>query len=95
VKRVCSSCERPLRKGAARRAWVLSSHGELASGLVCARCALRALAFVVPTMPTVRPSCVHCKRQPAAVCNACHDRAVEYASELVKANVVLKQVGPQ
>lgn len=87
MKRTCTSCDRGLRKGACRRAWVLSPHGELALGLVCTRCALRALAFVVPPATTVPPACFACKRKPAAVCRECVAKLEAHVKELAAANI--------
>lgn len=91
AKRVCTSCERPLRKGSTRRAWVLSAHGELASGLVCGHCALRALAFVVPPALTVAPACAKCRREPATIGKECAEQLERSVRELTAANIALRQ----
>jgi hypothetical protein len=85
----CASCERGMRKGKIRRALVLDSEGQVRSGLVCARCALRALAFVVPPPVTIAPLCIGCKRDRAAVCAHCHTTMAAQNQELLKANLVL------
>lgn len=91
MKGLCKACDRPLRKGSARRATVMSTDGMLESGLVCARCALRAIAFVVPPAVTVPPACASCKRGPAGICFTCWNRLADAKNELEKANVVLRQ----
>ena len=93
-RRSCASCSRNLRKGSSRRAWVITSHGELASGLVCARCALRAVAFVVPPATTVPPLCSQCRGAPASVCAGCHERVCNAVQEVTGANLVLSLAKP-
>lgn len=88
-KRRCTSCDRALRKGSKnRRAWVISPHGELESGIVCSRCALRAMAFVVPPPTTIPPLCSQCKGAPASVCGSCHDRVCKAVASTMKLNVL-------
>ena len=89
-RRICASCDRVLRKGSSRRAWVMTPHRELVSGLVCSRCALRAIAFVVPPATTMAPPCTQCKRAPASVCAGCHERVCRAVSDTTKANLLLK-----
>lgn len=88
----CASCERGMRKGKIRRALVLDSEGQVRSGLVCARCALRALAFVVPPPVTVAPLCKACRRDRAAVCEGCHACLGASVRELTAANVRLAKI---
>jgi len=89
MKRTCASCERALRKGAARRAWVLSPHGELKQGTVCTRCALRAVTVVVPPPTTMAPACSLCRRNAAEVCAGCYNAAAHNVRGLSAANVAL------
>ena len=89
MSRVCHSCERSLRKGGGRRAMVLNSEGKLSSGIVCKRCALRALAFVVPPATTIPTLCVKCKRANSQVCHGCYHRLESHVRELSKANVMI------
>lgn len=64
--------------------------GTIKSGIVCLRCAARAVAFVVPPATTVAPLCCACKREVAAVCTGCFARQAESAREVTKANVALR-----
>jgi hypothetical protein len=89
MARHCHSCERALRKGASRRAWVLTADGAIAAGIVCGRCALRAVAFVVPPHITVPTLCTACKRAHASICAGCADRLGSNVRELSAANVAL------
>lgn len=88
-RRNCHSCDRPLRKGGGRRAWVLTSDGAVAAGIVCIRCALRAIAFVVPPATTMPTLCSSCKRAHASVCGGCAERLRSNVRELTAANVAL------
>jgi len=63
--------------------------GTIKSGVVCLRCAARAVAFVVPPATTVAPLCASCKREPAAVCVSCFARHQGQVRELAAANVAL------
>ena len=95
-RRCCASCDRALRKGTKnRRAWVVTAHGELESGIVCSRCALRAMAFVVPPPTTLPPLCSQCKRGPASVCGGCHERVCKAVKDTLGANVVLDRIAAQ
>lgn len=87
--RACKSCNRSLRKGSTRRALVLEPDGSIAAGLVCARCALRAVAFVVPPPTTIAPLCGRCKREPAAVCGSCFTSVSNNVIHLSAANAAL------
>lgn len=91
TKRHCPSCTRILRKGTGRKAWVMEPDGTIKSGIVCLRCAARAVAFVVPPATTLAPPCACCKRKLAKVCGECHDRLEKSVRELTKANVMLDQ----
>ena len=90
MSRACPSCNRNLRRGKGRRAWVMDPDGTIKSGVVCLRCAARAVAFVVPPATTVAPLCCVCKRDTAAVCAGCFGRQAESSRELTKANVALR-----
>jgi len=68
---------------------VLNADGALTAGLVCGRCALRAVAFVVPPAVTVPTLCVSCQRERACVCQGCAERLAANVRELSKANVRL------
>ena len=87
-KASCAACERPLRKGFARKAWVLTRDGAV-HGLVCVRCAFGALPFVVPPPTTVAPVCSCCRRALASVCGGCAERLGASVRELTAANVAL------
>lgn len=91
MAKTCESCERPLRKGKARRAWVLDGHGGLKQGVVCTRCALRAVSVVVPKPTTVPTTCVLCKKELACVCRGCYNGAASNVRELSAANIALRQ----
>jgi hypothetical protein len=78
-----------------RRAWILTAHGELAHGYVCARCAIRAVVVVPPAPATIAPACRGCKQEPAAFCASCFARACQQVQELSAANVVLGVVRPK
>ncbi len=93
-RRACPSCGRALRRGKGRRAWVMEPDGCIKSGIVCLRCAARAVAFVVPPPTTIPPLCGVCKRAHAAVCVGCYGRISESARELTNANVALRLVKP-
>jgi hypothetical protein len=71
----------------ARRMWVLSPDGELALGLVCPRCASRALSVVAPPPTTIAPPCKGCHKAPAVYCEACMDKVCNHVRELSAANV--------
>lgn len=86
--RCCASCDKPLRKGSVRRALVVID-GEIKRGNVCARCALRAIAFVVPPPVVMSTPCASCKRRPSKYCADCHERVCKQASDAVKANAAL------
>lgn len=85
----CGACDRKLRKGSMRRSLVLTSDGAIRSALVCSRCALRAVAFVVPPPTTVPPICASCKRGLAKVCEECARRLASNVRELAASNVAL------
>jgi len=94
-RRACTACERHIIRGrGARRAWVMDPDGNLAYGLVCVRCAVRAVAFVVPPATTVAPLCGSCHKDRAAVCVGCFARAHANVRELSAANVALRAGGP-
>jgi hypothetical protein len=63
--------------------------GTIKSGIVCLRCASRAVAFVVPPATTVAPLCGSCRKERAAVCVGCFARAHANVRELSAANVAL------
>ena len=88
MKRRCISCDRPMRKGAMRRAWVLTRDGAI-NGLCCTRCALTALPIVIPPPTTVAPLCACCKRGRASTCNDCVGKLERHVNELTRANVEL------
>lgn len=90
MKGCCQSCDRPLRKGSVRRAFVLLGDGTIASGLVCQRCSLRAVALVVPPPVTVAPPCSLCHKEPSRVCGTCAERLGSHVRELLAANVAMK-----
>jgi hypothetical protein len=86
-RRTCASCDKPLRKGAGKRAWVLSPHGESPKmGIVCPGCAQRVIPVVVPPPVTVPPAC-SCGRGPAKFCAGCYDSACRNVGALAAANV--------
>lgn len=87
--RFCGSCERPLRKGKARRAWCPEPDGTMSYRLVCIRCMLRGFVIVPPAPTTIPPLCSACHGAPAAVCVGCFARVSDHAGELAKANVGL------
>lgn len=89
----CGSCERPLRAGSVRRAWVLVE-GKVASALVCTACLRNAIALVVPPPVAIAPACKLCRRRAASVCEECLHHVGEHVEELTKANVALKQRKP-
>lgn len=93
-RRTCHACERPLRKGKSRRALILTHEGAI-TGLVCLRCALRSLPFVIPPPVTVATLCTECKRGRASVCLDCVTRVGAHVKELSAANVVLRAVRPK
>jgi hypothetical protein len=78
-----------MRKGTARRAWVLGAEGDIALRVVCARCALRSIGVVVPPPAQIAPLCSECKREPARVCACCYVRAISHTRELLAANAAL------
>ncbi len=95
MSRACSSCPRKLRRGSARRVWIMTPDG-IELGIVCKRCALRAIAVLVPPPATVAPLCACCKRGRASVCVACMERLEQQVRELAAANVLLaaRREGP-
>ncbi len=90
MKGNCGSCDRPLRAGSVRRAWVLDADGKIASALVCSWCLKRAVAVVVPPPTTIAPACGFCGKEPAAVGLACIERLERHIKELTVANLALK-----
>ena len=68
---------------------VVTDQGEVKAGIVCARCALRAVAFVIPPKVTVPTACELCKRGLACVCRPCAEALAQNVRELTKANVAL------
>lgn len=86
MKGACTSCDRSLRKGSVRRAWVVTADG-FKYGMVCARCALRSVVVVPPAPTTVAPTCKHCRKALASVCSGCFDRCQSHVRELTAANV--------
>jgi hypothetical protein len=89
-RRQCISCDKPLRKGVARRALVLV-RGEPIMGLCCIQCVIGMVPIVVPPPTTIAPLCVCCKRGRATTCGACISALEQNVRELTKANVILQQ----
>ena len=89
--RRCHSCDRPLRRGSSRRALVGASDGSVTYAIVCNRCRLRAIAFIVPPPTQVPTLCAECKRGHGSVCRGCVDRLRESVRELTAANVLLTE----
>jgi len=89
MKGVCHSCDRRLRKGSVRRAWVLSPDGHIASGVVCKRCALRQIVLVVPPPTTVPHLCSKCRKEVASYCLGCVQGLEQNVRELTHANVLM------
>jgi len=86
----CGSCLKGMRKGTARRALVWED-GTMVSRLVCTRCRLRAVAFVVPPPTTIAPLCKCCKKDRAQVCGECFEGLLRHIKQLTAANVALRQ----
>lgn len=90
ARRHCTSCDRVLRRGSTRRAWVVDGAGAMRFGLVCARCvASRALAFIIPPPMTTPALCASCRRESAKVCLSCVGRVSDNVRSLSAANVAL------
>lgn len=87
----CASCDKKMRRGTGRRAWILPQDDKLRSGTVCQRCAGRSIVLVAERTATIAPACAACKSGVAAFCLGCWERAGNACAELVKANIALRQ----
>ena len=87
--RRCGNCDGRLRKGLARRAFILDG-GVLKPSHVCVGCAAGGVLVVKPAPVTVPTTCKGCGKNLACYCGACVERVGGHVRELSAANAALR-----
>jgi hypothetical protein len=87
----CASCEKRLRAGSIKWAFLLSDAGVVRA-LVCTACFRGSMPLLIPKPVSIAPLCSECRRESASVCRGCVAKLERSVRELVAANVALRQL---